>query len=80
MRAFNEVKALLSCLRPKHLPVAVAHDVCEIAQITFICICLLQMPEQKDSNLRVPVLVAGLANADGSSECFVHAVFCSTKW
>lgn len=38
------------------------------------------MPEQKDSNLCVPVLLAGLANADGSSECFVHAVFCSTKW
>lgn len=38
------------------------------------------MPEQKDSNLRVPVLLAGLANADGSSECFLHAVFCGTKW
>ena len=38
------------------------------------------MPEQKDSNLRVPVLLAGLATADGSSERFVHAVFCSTKW
>lgn len=38
------------------------------------------MREQKDSNLCVPVLLAGLANADGSSECFAHAVVCSTKW
>lgn len=40
----------------------------------FVCICLLQMLKQKDSDLHVLVFLAGLANADGSSKCFVNTV------